>query len=82
MKTTGESLFNDGIGVVAFIVMSEFIVSGDHASVARIGHWFLDEAVGGAVFGFVTGWIAYRMLTSVNNYRVEVMLTLALVMGG
>ena len=82
VQIAGESLFNDGIGVVAFIVMSEIAVSGDHASVARIGRLFLEEAVGGAVFGFVIGWIAYRMLKSVNNYRVEVMLTLALVMGG
>ena len=82
VQISGESLFNDGIGVVAFIVMSEIVVTGEHASVARIGRLFLEEAVGGAVFGFVIGWIAYRMLKSVNNYRVEVMLTLALVMGG
>ncbi len=43
---------------------------------------FLKEAGGGALFGFVMGWIAYRLLKSVDNYRVELMLTLALVMGG
>lgn len=82
VQIAGESLFNDGIGVVAFIVLYEIAVAGHQASVGRIGRLFLEEAVGGAVFGFVIGWLAYRVLKSVDDYRVEVMLTLALVMGG
>ena len=81
VEIAGESLFNDGIGVVAFIVLREIAVADQHASVAHIGLLFLEQAVGGAVFGFVIGWITYRLLKSVDNYRLELM-TLALVMGG
>lgn len=58
VQIAGESLFNDGIGVVAFIIMQEIAVTGRHASAAHIGLLFLQEAVGEAVFGFVIGWIA------------------------
>ena len=82
VQIAGESLFNDGIGVVAFLALGEIALTGESASAGHIGALFLEEAVGGAVFGFVIGWLAFLLLKSVDNYRVEVMLTLALVMGG
>jgi len=82
VRIAGESLFNDGIGVVAFLVCKEIVEGGREVSVGHIAALFFEEAVGGAVFGLAAGYVAYRMLKSVDNYSVEVLLTLALVMGG
>lgn len=78
----GESLFNDGVGVVAFIMLGEVVLSGQHISAGHVGMLFLHEAVGGALFGLIIGYVAFRFLKSVDNYQVEILLTLALVTGG
>lgn len=81
-KIAGESLFNDGMAVVVFIVLLGIATGGHDVTASHIGLLFLEEAVGGVVFGFIIGWLTYLMLKQVDNYQVEILLTLALVMGG
>jgi CPA1 family monovalent cation:H+ antiporter len=78
----GESLFNDGVGVVIFSLLLGMLASGATPSVGEGLLMLLHEAGGGLLFGLALGYITFRLLKSVDSYQVEVLLTLAAVTGG
>jgi len=79
----GESLFNDGVGVVIFLSIFKIAKQGvESFRVSDVFKLFGIEVLGGIALGLLLGWIAYKMMKEIDNFDAEVMVTLALVMGG
>jgi len=83
MDMAGESLFNDGVGVVLFTILLSAALgaSGEGIDFVEIGRLFFVEALGGSLLGLATGYLAYRAMRAIDDYPIEVLISLALVTG-
>jgi monovalent cation:H+ antiporter, CPA1 family len=78
----GEALFNDGVGIVLFLSLLAVAQSGTPPGFGEVASIFVRQSVGGLLFGSLLGWLGFYLMKTVDNFRLEILITLALVTGG
>ncbi|MEO3406912.1 sodium:proton antiporter [Mucilaginibacter sp. CAU 1740] len=79
---SGESLFNDSIGLILFVIILEVARVGEEKiELAKVTMLIIKEIIGGIVAGAALGYLAHRLMHSVKDFQTIVLISLALVMG-